>query len=229
MSRNGNHGTVRVLLVDDHPVVRRGLRDVLSTEPGLEVCGEAADPREAMELLSEVGCDLAIVDLSLQGPGGLELIRRLRSRYPTMAILVCSMHDEALFAERALRAGARGYVQKQAAAEQVLTAVRRILDGHFYLSSAMTDRLLGSATGTGTGTGTGTEEDPAFRLTGRELEVFELLGHARGTRQIAEQLHLSPKTVESHRENIKRKLDLANHNELMRSAVQWVLERDGSP
>jgi DNA-binding NarL/FixJ family response regulator len=226
MSRNGaRNGAVRVLLVDDHPVVRRGLRDVLSAEPGLEICGEAADPREAMKLLSEVDCDLAILDVSLKGPSGLELIRQLRSRYPRMAILVCTMHDEALFAERALRAGARGYVQKQENADQVLTAVRRILDGHFYLSSAMTDRLLGSAAGTGNGT----EENPVFRLTGRELEVFELLGHARGTRQIAEQLHLSPKTVESHRENIKRKLDLANHNELMRSAVQWVLEHDGSP
>jgi DNA-binding NarL/FixJ family response regulator len=226
MSRNGSrNGAVRVLLVDDHPVVRRGLRDVLSTEPGLDVCGEAADPREALKLLSEIECDLAIVDLSLQGPSGLELIKQLRSQYPDMAVLVCSMHDEALFAERALRAGARGYVQKQEAADQVLTAVRRILGGHFYLSSAMTDRLLGTATGTGAGT----EEDPVFRLTDRELEVFELLGQARGTRQIAEQLHLSPKTVESHRENIKRKLDLANHNELMRRAVQWVLERSGSP
>lgn len=216
--------TAQVFLVDDHPLVRRGLREVLDAETDLGVCGEAEDLKQALALLAEVDCDLAIVDISLQGPNGVEVIKQLRSQHPDMAILVCSMHDEELYAERALRAGARGYIQKKETPEQVVAAVRRVLGGHFYLSSAMTDRLLGTATGTGVHH----EEDPISRLTDREIEVLELLGNALGTRQIAEQLGLSPKTVESHRENIKRKLDLGNHNELIRRAVQWVIERNGS-
>ena len=214
--------TAQVFLIDDHPLVRRGLREVLESEADLGVCGEAEDLRQALALLAELDCDLAIVDISLQGPNGVEVIKQLRTQYPELAILVCSMHDEALYAERALRAGARGYIQKKEKPEQVVAAARRVLGGHFYLSSKMTDRLLGTATGAGIHH----EEDPISRLTDREIEVFELLGNALGTRQIAEQLGLSPKTVESHRENIKRKLDLGNHNELIRRAVQWVLERD---
>lgn len=214
--------TAQVFLIDDHPLVRRGLREVFDSETDLGVCGEAEDLPQALALLAELDCDLAIVDISLQGPNGVEVIKQLRTQHPELAILVCSMHDEALYAERALRAGARGYIQKKETPEQVVAAARRVLGGHFYLSSEMTDRLLGTATGTRIDH----EGDPISRLTDREIEVFELLGNALGTRQIAEQLGLSPKTVESHRENIKRKLDLGNHNELIRRAVQWVLERD---
>lgn len=210
----------KVFLVDDHPLVRRGLSELLSGEVGLEVCGEAKTSDEALERIDPEACDLAIVDLSLNGPNGLELIKRLQSRAPDLPILVYSMHDETIYAERALRAGARGYVQKQEPADCVVTAVRWVLDGHVYLSAPMTDRLLGDPGHRRNGQ----REHPVSRLTDRELEVFELLGRAHGTRQIAEQLHLSPKTVESHRENIKRKLGLGNHNELMRRAVQWVLE-----
>lgn len=206
-----------VFLVDDHPLVRRGLRELLSSEAGLQVCGEAESADEALARLDDTACDLAIIDISLPGPNGLELIKRLQARFPDLAILVYSMHDEAIYAERALRAGARGYLQKQEPTDRVVAAVRRVLDGHLSLSPSMTDRLLGNHT-------RDERRHPVSRLTDRELEVFDLLGQAQGTRQIASQLNLSPKTVESHRENIKRKLGLRNHNELMRRAVQWVLE-----
>jgi len=206
-----------VFLVDDHPLVRRGLGELLSTEEGIEVCGEAESVAEAMETFDPDGCDLAIVDLSLGGPDGLELIKRLRQCWPEVPVLVYSMHDESIYAQRALAAGARGYLGKQEPPDCVLEAVRRVLSGEIYLSPEMAQRLEA-------GSGDNVNGHPVEQLSDRELEVFGLLGRAHGTRQIAERLKLSHKTIESHRENIKRKLGLRNHNELMRRAVLWVQE-----
>lgn len=207
----------RVFLVDDHPLVRRGLRELLSTEAGMQICGEAKTMDEAMDLFDGDGCDLAIVDLSLEEGDGLELVRRLGQCWPGVPVLVYSMHDPTLYAERVFAAGARGYLEKREAPDEVLKAVRRVLDGERYLSSEMTLRLEKHG-------GTFPEEHPAQRLSDRELQVFNLLGRGHGTRKIAERLNLSHKTIESHRENIKKKLGLRNHNELVRRAVHWVLE-----
>lgn len=207
----------RVFLVDDHPLIRRGLGELLSTEEGIQVCGEAESVAEAMETFDPEGCDLAIVDLSLGGPDGLELVKRLGQCWPEVPVLVYSMHDESLYAQRALAAGAHGYVQKTEPPDHVLEAVQRVLDGQTYLSAEMAERL-------GSDNGGPADRHPVEQLSDRELEVFGLLGRALGTRQIAERLKLSHKTIESHRENIKRKLGLSNHNELMRRAVLWVRE-----
>ncbi len=211
---------VRILLVDDHPLVRRGFAAVLASHPDLVPSGEAGSYDEALALLEAADYDLAVVDLSLDGGSGLELIKQISQRRPEVRVLVCSMHDEILFAERSLRAGARGYLSKEEAPERTVEAIRRVLEGRIYLSPAMTDRILHVAAG-----------DPApvtstlARLSDREIEVFELLGEALSSRQIGERLGLSPKTVETHRENIKQKLGLESGRELLRRAVQWVLEK----
>lgn len=186
------------------------------------MCGEATTPKECLDLLGEVECDLVIVDLVLRQGSGLELVKTVRCQFPRTRVLVCSVHDETLFAERCLRAGASGYVQKQEEAAEVLKAVRRVLAGHVHLSRSMADHVLTSAAGS---RGEGGLES----LSDRELEVFGLIGQALGTREIAEHLHLSPKTVESHRENIKRKLGLANSNQLVQHAVVWLLSETGVP
>lgn len=212
----------RILVVDDHPVVRFGLREMLSHEPDLDVCGEAASASEALSLLDSLTPDVAIIDLSLRGTSGLELIKQIRNRRPEVKMLVSSMHDEALFAERALQAGAMGYVQKREAVDEIAGALRRVLEGKIYLSSEMTQRLLGKTARVASGEKAAPVLGVAS-LSDRELEVFSLIGEALTTQQIAERLHLSVKTIESHRENIKRKLDLANTNELIRRAVEWTL------
>lgn len=213
-------GAARVLLVDDHPLVRRGLRDILTAAEGLEVVGEAGSYAEALDRIEAGGCDLVIVDLTLGDGSGLELIKQLRARRPGLRILVCSMHDEVLYAERVLRAGARGYLSKDEAIDRVVEAVRRVLDGRLYLSPQMTDRLLQAAAD-----GHEPLRDPLERLSDRELEVFELIGEALSAREIGERLGISPKTVESHRESIKTKLGLERPRELLRCAVHFVLER----
>jgi DNA-binding NarL/FixJ family response regulator len=205
----------RILIVDDHPLVRAGLKALIGNERDLCVCAEAAGFADALALADQQVPDLAIVDLSLTEGSGLELVKRLHARRPEIRLLVCSMHDEYLFAERVLKAGARGYIGKQEATDHVVEAIRQVLGGSVYLSPAMTQRMLLGMTGTRPAT--------ADDLTDREL--LSLIGKGHGTARIAEQLHLSVKTVENHREKIKRKLNLASGSELTRYAVQWALEQ----
>jgi DNA-binding NarL/FixJ family response regulator len=212
--------TMRILIVDDHPIVRQGLALLIANEPDLEVCGEAADAAEAIQLLTTARPDLIVVDISLHSGNGIELIKQIKARDEHARMLVSSMHDEALFAERALRAGAMGYVNKAEATEKVLEAIRQVLRGKIYLSPRMTERMLCRAVGSEENL----ESSPIDTLSDRELEVFELIGQGLTTRQIANKLHLSPKTVETYRENIKSKLNLTNATELTRHAVQWTLE-----
>lgn len=213
-------GTIRILVVDDHQLVRRGLSVLISAQPDMEVIAEADGPPAAMKLFHEHRPDLVIVDLSLHEGSGLELIKDINAQQTCAKVLVCSMHDELLYAERALRAGAHGYVSKEAGVEELLAAIRRVLDGRVYLSERMTDRMLSRTVGALDDV----RQSPVETLSDRELEVFEEIGKGVGTREIAQKLVLSPKTVETYRENIKAKLNLKNATELTRHAVQWVLE-----
>jgi DNA-binding NarL/FixJ family response regulator len=214
---NGS-GKIRVFVVDDHPIVRQGLSQLINREPDLWVCGEAEDARTALDALGPAKADIVIVDVSLDGPDGIELLKTIRSRDSKLPVLMLSMHDESLYAERALRAGANGYIMKQEATERVLIAIRQILSGEVYVSDRMSQKMMqqfihrsGAA-----------RSSPMAELTDRELEVFRLIGHGHGTRQIAEELHLSVKTVESYYAHIKEKLTLKNARELVQHAVQWV-------
>lgn len=211
----------RILIVDDHPVVRRGLRMLIDDEPDLTVCGEAGDADEAIRALDAKKPDLVIVDLSLKGSSGLELIKRIKSRNAESKMLVSSMFDESLYAERVLNAGALGYVSKQEAMEKVIEAIRCVLSGRVYLSAAMSDRMLHRLTRDHVTP----DRSPLETLSDRELEVFEMIGRGRTTGEIAMQLHLSVKTVETHREKVKAKLGLKTAAELYQHAVRWVLEQ----
>jgi DNA-binding NarL/FixJ family response regulator len=209
----------RIFLVDDHPVTREGLARLINHEPDLEVCGEAGTAAKAVPAIDALKPDLVIVDVSLAtGASGLELIKDLAARRARLPMLTLSTHDETLYAERALRAGAKGYVMKQEPTERVMRAIRKILSGEIYLSQAMNDRLLRKmAEPRSAPLATEIEQ-----LSDRELEVYRLLGHGHGTRQIAGELHLSISTVETHRTHIKEKLQLATAPELVRHAVEWV-------
>ena len=211
---------VRILVVDDHPVVRQGLQLIISQHPDLEICGEAGGEDEAIRQFRALSPDFVVVDISLDSGNGLELTKELKAIRPDVKILVWSMHEESLYAERVVRAGARGYLNKTDAIDKVVFAIRTILDGKFFLSQEMIVRMLCRTVGVPVGE----DREPLETLSDRELEVFEEIGHGVTTRQIAEKLCLSPKTVETYRENIKTKLNLANATELTRSAVQWVLE-----
>lgn len=213
-------GKTRVLIVDDHPVMRMGLTELIEHEPDLEVCGTAADVAEAMQLIDAHHPDVAIVDISLRGGNGIELIEQAKARHAEVKVLVSSMYDEALFAERVLRAGAMGFINKQEPPEEMLSALRQVISGQVYLSARMANRLLNCVVG-----GRTPQRDPIEGLSNRELEVFELVGQGMTTKQIARRLVLSPKTIETHREKIKKKLGLKNSAELSCRAVQWVLER----
>jgi DNA-binding NarL/FixJ family response regulator len=209
---------IRLLLVDDHPLMRKGLALTLEAEPDLQVVGQAADADEAIDAFNRLDPDLALVDVSLPGMGGLELTRHLISIKPEALILIVSRHDEALYAERAVRAGAKGYVTKLEAADTIVKAVRQVLRGGIYMSEDAKDRMLfGAATGRKL-----PGQSPMEVLSDRELEVFELTGRGIPTREIAEKLHLSVKTVESYRARIKTKLNLTSGTELLQHAVQWV-------
>jgi DNA-binding NarL/FixJ family response regulator len=210
----------KILIVDDHPLVREGLASRITRQPDMEICGEAADVNEALALVKTTNPDLVIVDLSLRLSHGTDLIKQVKARGEGTKMLVSSMYDESLYAERVLRAGAMGYINKQEMPEKVIEAIRQVLAGKVYLSPSMTDRLLSRAIGK-----TGEiERSPIEKLSNRELEIFRLIGRGLTTRQIAKDLHLSVKTVETHRENIKSKLSVSNSAELSRQAVQWVLE-----
>ena len=208
----------RILIVDDHPMLRRGLAALIESVPGLTVCGEAATRTAALEAIRANPPDLVIVDLMLGDSHGLDLVKDLKIRHPGMPALVLSMHDEALYAERSLRAGARGYVTKQELDDTLLMAIQRVLAGDIYMSGKLQARLAAHfVAGPTPETGATCEG-----LSDRELEVFRLIGQGRGTRQIAEALHLSIKTIESHREHLKQKLRLASGVELVHRATQWV-------
>lgn len=209
----------RVLIVDDHPTLRRGLVALIQDEPDLEVCGEADRADEALRLVQELGPDVVVVDLSLKQGTGLELIEQVKALDKGIKMLVASMHEESLYAERALRAGAMGYINKQETIDKLVDAIRQILRGQIYLSEQMTERVLHRVSD-----GEKLEDDPINRLSNRELEVFQLIGQGLTTKQIAEKLTLSPKTVETHREKIKSKLNLKNGTEVNLHAIQWVLE-----
>jgi DNA-binding NarL/FixJ family response regulator len=212
---------IRVLIVDDHTMVREGLSGLLARQPDLEVCGEAEDAVEAMRQVMEKKPDLAIVDISLRSGNGLELVKQINAEAEHVKILVLSMHDESLFAERSVRAGAMGYLNKQQSRQNIIEAIRCILDGKVYLSQDMTERVLSRTLGRSQEPG----KSPIESLSDRELEVFELIGRGQTVREIARKLELSPKTVETYRENIKVKLDIDNATELVRHATQWVMEQ----
>ncbi len=209
---------VRIFLVDDHPVVRQGLARLLAEGGGMCVCGEAESAAEALARIQDADPDLAIVDISLKDSSGIELIKDLRVRHPDLPVLVISMHDESFYAERVLRAGARGYVRKEEAADTILDAIGRVLGGDIFLSESVASEMLSVFVG-GPREGSQSSVD---RLSDRELEVFEMIGHGLQTRTIADKLHLSVKTVETHRANIKRKLGLDDATALVQHAVQWV-------
>jgi DNA-binding NarL/FixJ family response regulator len=210
----------RILIVDDHPLVREGLIGLLAAQSDFVVCGEASGVAEARQLVASTRPDVAIIDLTLSDGTGIELIKDLRTRCPAVKLLVLSMHDESLYAERALRAGAVGYVSKHEASRTIVQAVRTILTGKLYLSPNLTELVVQRAFVAGADL-----SRPAVdRLTEREREVFELIGQGLSSRQIAVKLDVSPKTIETHREHIKEKLELTTSTELTRYAVQWVLE-----
>jgi len=214
----------RVLLVDDHPIVRHGLSLLIDQEDDLMVCGETSSAVETLDNFKMMEPDIAIVDLSLQDSSGLELTAALKETQPGLPILVLSMHDESLYAERVLRAGARGYVMKQESAETVLKAVRKVLSGGVYLSECLSSRILREFVD---GTEAQVEKFGIETLSNRELEVFELIGRGHSTRDIANRLSLSIKTIEAHRARVKQKLKIGTAAELVHRALHWV-ETGGS-
>ena len=211
----------RIFVVDDHPIVRQGLSLLIDRERDLMVCGEAEEAQTAMQQIALSRPDILIVDISLNGPDGLDLLKNMRLKYPDLPVLVLSMHDESIYAERALRAGANGYIMKQEATENVLVALRRILNGKIYVSDRIANKMLQHYVGGSAGT-----RSPIADLTDRELEVFRLIGDGHGTRQIAEELHLSVKTVESYQAHIKEKLSLHSARELVQHAIQWSMSEE---
>ena len=215
---HGGAGTQKksVFIVDDHPLLRQGLALLINQEPDLTVGGEAEDAMAALRAIAVTNPDILIVDISLKGPDGLDLLKNLRASHPDLPVLILSMHDESIYAERALRARANGYIMKQEATEKVLVAIRRILSGDIYLSDRMANKLLHQYI-------SGVAADLNSRLSAlsdRELEVFRLIGEGRSTRQIAESLHLSMKTVETYQAHIKEKLSLRSGRELVQHAIQ---------
>lgn len=212
---------VRILIVDDHPIVREGLALRIGTQADFEVCGEAATEDEAYQKVKETRPDLMIIDISLKGGNGIEVIKRVKSDFASVKMLVVSGHQESLYAERALRAGAMGYLNKQESNEKLLEAIRTVLAGRSYIGPEISQRLLNQALGNGDDS-----KAPIDRLTNRELDVFRMIGEGLATSVIADRLFLSTHTIDTHRENIKRKLDLKTAGELSRAAVQWTLEND---
>jgi len=213
-----NDGKTRILLVDDHAVVRFGIAQLINRQTDMAVCGEEEDASRAMGAIEALKPNLVIADISLKESSGLELMRNIKAQYPGLPILVVSAHDESIYAEIAFRAGALGYLMKDGALDRIITAIRRVLSGEIYVSDAQATRMLqqqvrGQST---------VNESPVKSLSDRELEVFQLIGQWKTTREIAEELHLSVKTIEYYREQIKRKLNLKNAAELTQRATSWV-------
>jgi DNA-binding NarL/FixJ family response regulator len=216
--------TTRVYLVDDHPLVRESLASLIQRQSDLSVCGEADNPAAALSGIAAAQPDVAIVDLSLGERTGLDLIRDLKTAHPRVAVLVLSMHDEQLYAERALRAGARGYIMKREATRNVILAIRRVREGKIVVSESVAESLAARLVGGVSGG----PDSPVASLSDRELEVFRLVGEGRTTRQIADTLHLSVKTVQAYYARIKEKLGAGNANEMLREAIRWIEERGGT-
>lgn len=213
----------RILIVDDHPLFREGLRQMIERNPELTVCGEAADSTQALRAIAEKKPDLALVDISLDGASGIDLIKNIKSKYDDLPVLVVSMHDESLYAERALRAGAMGYIMKHEPAKTVKAAISKVLGGDVYLSEKMSSSMLSKLMG-----GKGAQPlSPVETLSDRELEVFTMLGQGKGTHLIAEELNLTIPTIHSFRARIKEKLQLKTATEVMLHAIQWVREGAG--
>ncbi|MBI4326187.1 MAG: response regulator transcription factor [Chloroflexi bacterium] len=208
----------RILIVDDHPIMRQGLAQLVNNEPDLAICGEAENAYQALEIIQDSPPDLALVDISLPGKNGLELIKDIQTLHPGLAVLVISMHDESLYAERVLRAGGRGYIMKQEGGEKLIQAIRQVLNGQIYVSERVSAKILEIFSGRRSEAST----SPIERLTDREFEVFQLIGLGRGSREIAQHLHMSIKTVDAHRAHIKQKLSLKDGTALVRFAVRWV-------
>jgi DNA-binding NarL/FixJ family response regulator len=213
-----NKNVSRLLIVDDHPMMRTGLAQLIDNEGDLKVCAEADNAGQAIDLVTRQRFDLALCDISLPDKNGLELIKDIRALRPELPILVVSMHDEMIYAERVLRAGGRGYIMKQEGGEKFLRAIRQVLGGKIYVSEKISSRLLENFSSRSPEN----SSSPFAKLSDRELEVFQMIGQGIGTREIAEQLHLSVKTVEVHRANIKKKLGLKTAPDLVREAVRWL-------
>ncbi|HZP59021.1 MAG TPA: response regulator transcription factor [Opitutaceae bacterium] len=209
----------RVLLVDDHPITREGIAMLINQEGNLTVCGEADSAPQALELVNQLSPDLAVIDISLKAMSGIELMKNIKALKPDLPVLVMSMHDEGLYAERALRAGARGYIMKNEASDKIRTAIHRVLDGELYLSDRMKEKMLHRLVSS-------KKDDevilPVELLSDREMEVFQLIGNGFSTKQIAAKLNLSVKTIDSYREHLKMKLPLEHGSDLVRYAIQWV-------
>ncbi len=209
----------RIVIVDDHPLMRDGLALRISSQSDLEVCGEAAAEDEAFDLITSLSPDAVIIDIALKSGNGIELVKRIRALNPVVKMLVVSVFQESLYAERALRAGAHGYLNKQDTNDKVIDAIRKVIKGERYMSDEMTQRMVSQALGKRSDT-----QDPMELLTDRELEIFRLIGAGVTTGAIAEQLFLSTHTIDTHRENIKRKLNAKTGSELSRLAIQSMLE-----
>jgi len=207
----------KVFLVDDHPIVRQGLTLLINQERDLTVCGEAEEMHSALQSIESAKPDIVVLDISLNGPDGLDLLKHLRSRHPKLPVLMLSMHDESIYAERTLRAGANGYIMKQEATEKVLIALRRILSNEIYVSDRIANNMLRHYVRGDQGA----QSSPVTELSDRELEIFRLIGQGHTTRQIANELHLSVKTVESYQAHIKEKLSLHSARELVQHAIRW--------
>ena len=217
----------RLLIVDDHPITRQGLAHLLEREPDLSAAAQAEDAAQALNVLHAQPFDLMILDISLRGVSGIDLLKDIRIHWPKLPVLVLSMHDETLYAERALRAGARGYVMKQEAVESIVGAIRRMLAGHLYVSETINGRMLHRLLDASSMEGPKPGSNVIDLLSNRELEVFQFIGRGHGTREIATEMHVSVKTIETYRAHIKEKFQLKTATELMRFAVNWVGQQDG--
>lgn len=221
MRRNNRNQRTRVLIVDDHPAVRMALAMLIGRQSDLEVCGEAADLSEALRLVADTQPDVAVIDISLKTGCGIDLIKRIKDRNDTVRMLVWSTHSESLYAERALRAGALGYVNKDQATDKIIEGIRRVLEGKVYLSEAMVETMLRRTVG---GQRKEITRSPLDALANRELEVFRLIGQGVRTAGIAERLHVSVKTIETYRDRIREKLNPSDGTELAHYATKWMLE-----
>lgn len=219
-SRTSEKSVKRLVLIDDHPIMRHGLAQLIRAEEGLDVIGEAGSARDGLEVVGKLKPDLAVIDLTLPDKNGLELVKDIRALHPSTQCIVLSMHDETLYGERSLRAGARGYVMKEEAADHLVTAIRKIISGGLYVSESLNARMLEQVTGASRSKATGMDA-----LTDRELEILSLIGSGVPTKNIAAQLSISARTVEAHRAHIKEKLGMTDGASLVRYAVQWVESR----
>jgi DNA-binding NarL/FixJ family response regulator len=208
----------RVLIVDDHPIVRDGLITIIDHDKDLTVCGEADEPQEALKAISELRPDVVIVDITLKDSDGIELTKSIKARYPKLPVIILSIHDESVYAERALRAGAQAYLMKEVVSDNIVTAIRTVLSGEIYVSNTMGKKMLRKLAAGKADTISG----PMDSLSDRELEIFRLIGQGYKPSKIAKSMHLSVKTVETYRTRIKEKLNLADADELLRYAIRWV-------